>query len=506
MEQLHLYNTIHRKKEPFEALNPPFVGMYVCGPTVYSETHVGHARPAVIFDVLNRYLRHLDYKVRFVRNVTDVGHLESDSDDGEDKMLKKAKVMQMEPMQVAQYYLNMYHDDMDALGCLRPDIEPHASGHIPEQIEHIEKLIANGYAYEVEGSVYFDTGAYDKDFGYGKLSGRDMDELHSNTRTLEGQAAKKRSQDFALWKFAKPSHIMRWNSPWGEGFPGWHLECTVMSTKYLGTKYDIHGGGLDLVFPHHEAEIAQSNAGIGDPCSHDLDEANYWVHNNMITVDGVKMARSKGNFISLAQLFSGDHERLSKGYDPMVVRFYILQSHYRSITDFSDAALRGSEIAFNKLSDALHRMDAIDPEQYKGVHVNESFETNLKNFEKDALFLMNDDLNTCRAIARMYEALPVVNEISNKKHEPFPVNPETFAAFRTSFSLIFKDILGLIPAEKKEINDEKMADVMELVIQLRKQARADKNWGMADTIRDELGRMKIKLKDTPTGTEWYAEE
>ncbi len=505
METLHLYNTLNRKKEEFKPLNPPFVGLYVCGPTVYSETHLGHARPAVIFDILNRYLRHLEYNVRFVRNVTDVGHLENDSDDGEDKMLKKAKIMQMEPMQVAQFYLNAYHDDMNALNCIRPDIEPTASGHIPEQIEHIEKLIRNGYAYEVSGSVYFDTEAYDKVFGYGKLSGRQMDELLANSRTLEGQEAKKRPQDFALWKFAKPTHIMRWNSPWGEGFPGWHLECTVMSTKYLGAKYDIHGGGIDLVFPHHEAEIAQSNAGIGDPHSHDLDEANFWVHNNMITVDGVKMARSKGNFISLAQLFAGEHDRLSKAYDPMVVRFYILQSHYRSITDFSDAALKGSEIAFNKLSDALHRLEAINPSDYPGIHVNQEFEENLKTFDADAHFLMNDDLNSCRVIARMFEVMSVINEMDSKKHEPFPANPETFEAFRTSFLLFFKDILGLIPAAKVDLGDSKMAEVMEMLIGMRKQAREDKNWALADTIRDELTKIEIKLKDTPTGTDWYVE-
>ena len=505
METLHLYNTLNRKKEEFKPINPPFVGLYVCGPTVYSETHLGHARPAVIFDVLNRYLRHLDYKVRFVRNVTDVGHLENDSDDGDDKLLKKAKVMQMEPMQVAQFFLNAYHDDMDALNCIRPDIEPRATGHIPEQIEMVEKLMENGYAYEVDGSVYFDTEAYDKDFGYGRLSGRQMDELLANSRTLEGQEAKRRPQDFALWKFAKPTHIMRWNSPWGEGFPGWHLECTVMSTKYLGTKYDIHGGGIDLVFPHHEAEIAQSNGCIGDPHSHDLNEANYWIHNNMITVDGVKMARSKGNFISLTQLFAGDHDRLSKGYDPMVVRFYILQSHYRSITDFSDAALKGSETAFNKLSDALHRLEQIEPANYPGVNVNEEFENNLKTFDADSHALMNDDLNSCRVIARMFEVMSVINEMDTKKHEPFPASPETFTAFRSSFVTFFKDILGLEPAEQADMGDSKMAEVMEMLIAMRKQARADKNWALADAIRDQLGKIEIKLKDTPSGTEWYVE-
>lgn len=506
METLHLYNTINRQKEEFKALNPPFVGLYVCGPTVYSETHLGHARPAVVFDVLNRYLRHLGNRVRFVRNVTDVGHLESDSDDGEDKMLKKAKVMQMEPMEVAQHYLNLYHDDMDALNCLRPDIEPRASGHIPEQIELVEQLIKNGYAYEVDGSVYFDTEAYNKDFNYGKLSGRDMDDLLSNTRTLEGQEEKKRPQDFALWKSAPPKHIMRWNSPWGEGFPGWHLECTVMSSKYLGTKYDIHGGGLDLIFPHHEAEIAQSNGCNGDPHSHELDEANFWLHNNMITVDGVKMARSKGNFISLASAFDGSHERLSQAYSPIVVRFYILQSQYRSIVDFSDASLLAAETAYLKLSEAYHRLQDIDPANYDGLKLNEAFEENLKSFDKDVHSLLNDDINTPRVVARFFEAVPVINEMVSKKHLPFPVNPETFAAFRTDFNTFFVEVLGLVPAENKAQEDGKMDDVMQLMIALRKQARTDKNWALADQLRDGLAAISIKLKDTPSGTEWYVED
>lgn len=505
MEKLHLYNTISRQKEEFKALNPPFVGLYVCGPTVYSETHLGHARPAVIFDVLNRYLKYHDYKVRFVRNITDVGHLESDSDDGEDKMLKKARVMQKEPMEVAQHYLNMYHDDMDALNCLRPDIEPRASGHIPEQIELVESLIANGYAYEVDGSVYFDTESYDKDFGYGKLSGRKMEDLLAETRTLEGQKQKRRPQDFALWKSAPEKHIMRWKSPWGDGYPGWHLECTVMSTKYLGTKYDIHGGGLDLVFPHHEAEIAQSNGCIGDPHSHELDEANFWIHNNMITVDQVKMARSKGNFISLASAFTGEHERLSKAYTPIVIRFYILMSHYRSIVDFSDAALLGSETAFLKLSEGIHRLNALDPDAFKGIQVNEDFENNFSTFRVEAEAFMNDDLNTCRAIARMFEALPVINEIDANKHQPLPVSKETFLAFKESFNVFFKDILGLVPEEKSDAGDGKISEVMELIIAMRKQARSDKNWALADQIRDGLGSINIKIKDTPSGTEWYVE-
>lgn len=506
MEKLHLYNTLTRSKEEFKALNPPFVGMYVCGPTVYSETHLGHSRPAVVFDLLNRYLRHLGYRVRFVRNVTDVGHLESDSDDGEDKMLKKARVMQKEPMEVAQFYLNSYHDDMDALNCLRPDIEPRASGHIIEQIELVEALIKNGYAYEVDGSVYFDTESYDKDFGYGALSGRKMEDLLAETRTLEGQKQKRRPQDFALWKKAPEKHIMRWNSPWGDGFPGWHLECTVMSTKYLGQKYDIHGGGLDLVFPHHEAEIAQSNGCIGDPHSHDLNEANFWIHNNMITVDHVKMARSKNNFISLKSAFEGTHEKLSKAYSPIVIRFYILQSHYRSIVDFSDAALHGTEVAFKKLSELYHRLEEIDPAEFKGTEINPDFESNLATFEAQSLSHLNDDLNSCRAIARMFEAMPVVNEIYNHRHKPLSVNPETFQQFKSFFKTLFSDILGLVPFDQPKVDSEKLNGVMDMVISLRKKVRAEKNWPLADQIRDHLSELNIKLKDTPTGTEWYVED
>ncbi|MEM7036090.1 MAG: cysteine--tRNA ligase [Bacteroidota bacterium] len=507
MEHLHLYNTIARKKEKFEPLNPPFVGMYVCGPTVYSESHLGHARPAVVFDVLNRYMRHMDYDVRFVRNVTDVGHLENDEDDtGEDKMLKKARAMKMEPMQVAQYYLNMYHDDMDALNCLRPDIEPLASGHIPEQIEHVETLIKNGYAYEAQGNVYFDTERYDADFGYGKLSNRKMEDLRDNTRDeLVGGDTKKRQTDFALWKKADPNHIMRWKSPWSEGYPGWHLECTVMSTKYLGTKYDIHGGGMDLVFPHHEAEIAQSNGAINDPCSHQLDEAKYWVHNNMITIDGVKMARRAGNFISLQQAFSGDHPRLSKAYSPIVVRFSILRSHYRSVTDFSDESLQASESGFQRISDAWHRLQALDPESFNAVEVNADHEKNLANFRAEAFGFINDDLNTPRAVARMYDAISVINEIDANKHKPFPVEKATWAAFKTAFNDLFTEVLGLVPVEAADAGDGHTEDLMQVLIRLRAAARKDKNWGMADMIRDELGSLNIKLKDTPLGTEWYVE-
>jgi cysteinyl-tRNA synthetase len=506
MEDLHLQNTLTRKKEKFEPLNPPFVGMYVCGPTVYSESHLGHGRSAVIFDILFRYLNYLEYEVRFVRNVTDVGHLENEEDDsGEDKMLKKARAMNLEPMEVAQKYYNMYRDDMDKLNCLRPSIEPLASGHIPDQIEMVEQLIENGYAYECNGNVYFDTLAYDKVFGYGKLSGRNMEELLAGSRELEGQDGKRSASDFALWKKASEGHIMRWNSPWSVGFPGWHLECTVMSTKYLGKKYDIHGGGLDLQFPHHEAEICQSNGCINDPHSHELDEAKYWVHHNMITIDGTKMSKSKGNFISLEQLWTGDHPRLSQAYDPRVVRFNILQAHYSSVSDFSDKNLKASETAFQRLSDSWHRLQALDPEKFPGVELNEAFEKNLASFEKEARGFMNDDLNTARTLARMFDATTPINYADANKTKPFPVDPETFAAFRKSFNAFFTDVLGLIPMEQGESGGALTESLMQMLIGMRQTARKDKNFALADTIRDSLAAIDVKLKDTPAGTEWYVE-
>ncbi|MEM1000606.1 MAG: cysteine--tRNA ligase [Bacteroidota bacterium] len=506
MEHLHLQNTLTRQKEKFEPINPPFVGLYVCGPTVYSESHLGHGRSAVIFDILYRYLRFLDYRVRFVRNVTDVGHLEDDEAEiGDDKMMKKARAMNLEPMEVAQKYLNLYHDDLARLNCLRPNIEPLASGHIPEQIEMVEKLIENGYAYECQGNVFFDTLAYDKVFGYGKLSGRNMEELLAGSRELEGQEGKRSPSDFALWKKAPDGHLMRWKSPWSVGFPGWHLECTVMSTKYLGTKYDIHGGGLDLQFPHHEAEICQSNGCINDPHSHLLDEAKYWIHHNMITIDGTKMSKSKGNFISMEQLWTGEHPRLSQAYAPAVIRFNILQSHYSSVSDFSDKALKASETAFHRLSDAYHRLQVIDPGAYSSVMVNEEYEENLATFDRDARSFMNDDLNTARALARMFDAIAPINYADANKTKPFPVNPETFLVFRDHFNAFFTEVLGLVPLDPAESGGALTDSLMQMVIGLRQAARKEKNFAMADMIRDSLAAIDIKLKDTPAGTEWYVE-
>ena len=362
-QPFYIYNTLTRKKEEFKPLNPPYVGMYVCGPTVYGDAHLGHARPAITFDVLFRYLRHLGYKVRYVRNITDVGHLENDADEGEDKVAKKARLESLEPMEVVQYYLNRYHKAMEALNVLPPSIEPHASGHIIEQIEYIKKIIEAGYAYVSNGSVYFDVVKYNKDHHYGKLSGRNIDDLLNTTRELDGQSEKHNSFDFALWKKASPEHIMRWPSPWSDGFPGWHLECSTMSTKYLGEEFDIHGGGMDLLFPHHECEIAQSVAAQGHETVH------YWMHNNMITINGQKMGKSLGNFITLDEFFSGNHKLLQQPYSPMTIRFFILQAHYRSTVDFSNEALQASEKALQRMLEGWDNLSKIEPAEVSTVDV-----------------------------------------------------------------------------------------------------------------------------------------
>lgn len=505
MENLHVYNTLTKQKEAFKAINPPHVGMYVCGPTVYGEPHLGHSRSAISFDTVFRYLKYLSYKVRYVRNITDVGHLENDADEGEDKIAKKARLEQLEPMEIAQYYTNMYHHAMDTLHCLRPSIEPCATGHIPEQIAFIERILANGFGYEVNGSVYFDVPKYAATFNYGHLSGRKLEDMFTETRDgLEGLDEKRHPADFALWKKASPEHIMRWESPWSIGFPGWHLECTVMSTRYLGDKYDIHGGGMDLVFPHHEDEIAQSNAAIGDPHSHDLNEANYWLHNNMITLKGEKMSKSKGNFITLNEFFTGKHELLEQAYSPMVVRFFMLQAHYRSPIDFSNTALQAAEKALKKLNDAYNRLQELvattcgepEPEIVK----------NLSTFRRDCELNMNDDFNTARVIARMFEVTPVINEMHRNRNKSLPVDADTFADFKSAYNTFFTEILGIRPDSEGGQAEGIAEGLMDLVIELRKQARTDKNWSIADKIRDDLSKMKIKLNDTPEGTEWYVED
>ena len=392
---LSLYNSLHRIKQPFEPIHEGHVGMYVCGPTVYGDAHLGHARAAITFDTLFRYLKHLGYKVRYVRNITDVGHLEHDADEGEDKIQKKARIEELEPMEVVQLYLNRYHDDMKRLNVLPPSIEPHASGHIIEQIEYIKKILDAGYAYESNGSVYFDVPKYNQDHPYGKLSGRNIEDMISATRELDGQEEKHSSLDFALWKKASPEHIMHWPSPWSEGFPGWHLECSTMGEKYLGETFDIHGGGLDLLFPHHECEIAQSVAAQGH------DAVKYWVHNNMITIKGQKMGKSYNNFITLEQFFNGDHELLSRAWSPMVIRFFILQAHYRSTLDFSEEALEASEKALQKLVDTYRRLNTLLPSEKSTVEV--------PDYLTLAYEAMDDDMNTPVVISHLFDASKIIN-------------------------------------------------------------------------------------------------
>jgi cysteinyl-tRNA synthetase len=487
MQDLNLYNTLSRKKEVFKPLTEGRVGMYVCGPTVYGDAHLGHARPGITFDVVFRYMQHLGYKTRYVRNITDVGHLVNDADEGEDKIAKKARLDQLEPMEVVAHYTRSYHKDMAMLNTLPPSIEPTATGHIIEQIQMIEKILANGYAYEVEGNVYFDVVKYNTDHEYGKLSGRNIDDMISNTRDLEGQSEKRNSVDFALWKKASPEHIMRWPSPWSEGFPGWHLECSAMSTKYLGTRFDIHGGGMDLVFPHHEAEIAQS-------CASDGHEAvNYWMHNNMITINGQKMGKSLGNFITLSEFFSGEHDKLEQAYNPMTIRFFILQAHYRSTVDFSNEALLAAEKGMNKLMVALDTLE--------GLAVSESSTVNVEEFKTKFYSAINDDFNTPILVAHLFDAVKQINSIAAGKGSIDKASKEAFTELMNEFCF---DILGLkkVAAETQDgLTDE----VMDVVLGLRKIAKENKDWTTADFIRDELGKLNITVKDSKDGASWEKE-
>jgi cysteinyl-tRNA synthetase len=482
--KLQVYNTLSRKKEIFEPINAPHVGMYVCGPTVYGDPHLGHARPAVTFDILFRYLQDQGYKVRYVRNITDVGHLENDADEGEDKIAKKARLEQLEPMEVVQYYTNRYHDYMRSLNITPPSIEPHASGHIIEQIELVKKIIDNGYAYESQGSVYFDIEKYSKDYPYGELSGRKVEEMLETTRELAGQQEKRNSADFALWKKASPEHIMRWPSEWSDGFPGWHMECSAMGKKYLGESFDIHGGGLDLQFPHHESEIAQSKAANGK------EPVKYWMHNNMITINGQKMGKSLGNFITLEEFFNGTHEKLDQAYTPMTIRFFMLQAHYRSTVDFSNEALQAAEKGYKKLMTAQKTLDKLSAGAESSYNVEE-----LKQKCFDA---MNDDLNTPILIAHLFEAVKLINSINDKKASLIQADLDELKSF---FNRFIFDILGLT-AEEENQNNEKLEDVMELVLNIRKQAKQNKDWGTADLIRDSLAELKIQVKDTKDGAIW----
>lgn len=486
--KLVVYNTLSRKKEEFEPLNPPFVGMYVCGPTVYGDAHLGHARAALTFDTVFRFLRFLGYKVRYVRNITDVGHLENDSDAGEDKIAKKARLEQLEPMEVAQYYTKRYLDAMDAMNVLRPSIQPTATGHIMEQIDIVKILLEKGYAYESNGSVYFDVNKYNNDtHKYGILSNRVIDEMIANTRELDGQSEKRNPADFALWKKASPEHIMRWASPWSVGFPGWHLECTAMSRKYLGERFDIHGGGLDLLFPHHESEIAQS------VCAFGCEPAKYWLHNNMITIGGQKMGKSLGNFITLNEFFEGKHPKLDKAYSPMTIRFFVLQAHYRSTLDFSNEALSAAEKGMKKLFEAQKNIDALPTSDKSSMDFSALFDKCIE--------AMCDDFNTPMVIAHLFEVTRLINLVADKKET---VTEADKKALKENFAIVFNDILGM----KNEQADNSMHIVdslMQVILSLRKEARANKDWAKSDMIRDELAKAGIVIKDGKDGASWTME-
>ena len=491
MEQkLIIYNTLSRKKEEFKPVTPGRVGMYVCGPTVYGDAHLGHARPAITFDLLFRYLQHIGYKVRYVRNITDVGHLEHDADEGEDKIAKKARLEELEPMEVAQYYTNRFHDAMAALNVLPPSIEPHATGHIIEQIQLVEEILKNGYAYESQGSVYFDVEKYNRTHHYGKLSGRNLEDVINNSRELDGVGEKHNQVDFALWKCAQPQHIMRWPSPWSSGFPGWHCECTAMGRKYLGNHFDIHGGGMDLVFPHHECEIAQAVASQGS------DMVKYWMHNNMITINGQKMGKSLNNFITLSQFFTGEHESLTQAYSPMTIRFFILQAHYRSTVDFSNEALQASEKGLARLMEGWKNLGRITPSE-GGNAVEMSYVEELRQKCYDA---MNDDLNSPIVISHLFDACRVINTVLDKKAT---LSAPVLEALASVFHTFAFDILGL----KEETGggsgrEEAFGKVVDMLLEQRRIAKANKDWATSDKIRDELAALGFEVKDTKDGFSW----
>ena len=482
--KIQIYNTLTRKKEIFNPIVENHVGMYVCGPTVYGDPHLGHARPSITFDVVFRYLKHSDYKVRYVRNITDAGHLENDADEGEDKIAKKARLEQLEPMEIVQFYTISYHKAMDALNCLPPSIEPRATGHIIEQIEMVQKILKNGFAYEVNSSVYLDVNKYNESYPYGTLSGRNIEDTLEGTRALDGQSEKKSSVDFAIWKKANPEHIMRWDSPWGEGFPGWHMECSAMSEKYLGKTFDIHGGGIDLVFPHHEAEIAQSNA-----CNN-CNPVNYWMHNNMITVDGKKMGKSLGNFINLEEFFNGTHAKLDRAYSPMTIRFFILQAQYRSTVDFGNEALQAAEKGFTKLMNAMETLENLKNSDSSTYDINE--------LEKNCYAAMDDDFNTPILIAHLFDGVRIINSVKDGKES---LTASDLSKMQKLFSDFVTDILGLISPKESGGNDL-TEEVMELVLKLRGNAKKNKDFSTADLIRDELDKAGIQIKDSREGSSW----
>ena len=484
IRKLKIYNTLTKEKEPFKPIVKNHVGMYVCGPTVYGDPHLGHARPAIVFDIIFRYFTHIGFKIRYVRNITDVGHLENDADDGEDKISKKAKSEKLEPMEVAQFYTEKYHESLRKLNCLSPSVEPRATGHIIEQIEMIEKIIENGLAYVVSGSVYMNVKKYAEKYNYGVLSGRKIEDNIDGTRELESQKEKKHPADFALWKKASNRHIMKWDSPWGLGFPGWHIECSAMSKKYLGKHFDIHGGGIDLLFPHHEAEICQSYA--ADLCR----PANYWVHNNLITIEGQKMGKSLNNFINLQEFFSGKHIKLERSYHPMTIRFFILQAHYRGTIDFSNKALQASEKGLAKLMKAKNVLNSLTPSK-KSTY-------NVSDLEDKCYAAMDDDFNTPILIAHLFDGVKIINSTKDGKASLCSSDLKKLKALFDSF---VTDILGLV-SEKSNSRSEMTNEVMMLILKLRENAKSSKDFATADLIRNELNKLNIQINDGRDGSSW----
>lgn len=496
MSDLHIYNSYTRQKEKFEPITTGHVGLYVCGPTVSGESHLGHARPYITFDILNRYLQHLGYKVRYVRNITDAGHFEEEGRAAEDKVAEKAQIEKLEPMELVHKYTSMFHWGMRLFNNLEPAIEPTATGHIIEQISMIEKIIEEGYAYKKNGSVYFDVKKYAEKYPYGKLSGRILDDLLETTRELDGQEEKRNKVDFALWKSAPPQHIMRWKSPWGEGFPGWHIECSAMSKKYLGETFDIHGGGMDLQFPHHESEIAQSTIAHGHA------PAKYWMHNNMITINGKKMGKSYNNVIKLTELFSGNHPMLEQSYHPMVVRFYILQTHYRSTLDFSNEALQASEKAFRRLWDAYEVLKQLPITNTKAQ--DKELDAKVTNWCTACAEFMNDDLNTAKVIANLFELAPVINGIKGGQINTKALSTTTMQLLNKTFKEYLEDIFGMQPLQAEQ--SDKLDKVLTLLIEIRKDARTRKDWATSDQIRDRLATAGVLLKDEKDGNISYTIE
>jgi cysteinyl-tRNA synthetase len=493
-EGLVVYNSLIRKKEAFVPINPPLVGMYVCGPTVYGEAHLGHARGAITFDIIFRYLRFLEYKVRYVRNITDVGHLEMDADEGEDKIAKKARLEMLEPMEVAKFYTANYHEVMNKLNVLSPSIEPQASGHIPEQIEMIEGILKNGFAYESQGSVYFDVENYAQKHNYGVLSGRNIEDQQTGNRILEGQDSKKSPLDFALWKKASPEHIMRWNSPWSEGFPGWHLECSAMSSKYLGNHFDIHGGGMDLLFPHHECEVAQSVA-----CHHET-PAKYWLHNNMITINGQKMGKSLGNFITMNELFTGDHELLEQAYSPMTIRFFILQAHYRSTLDFSNEALKAAQKGLRKILNGLRILKKMELPLAE-VPKNKELSKELLDLSDACFKGMQDDFNTAISVASLFNLLKKINSFYTKAIDLNTIELDSFNRMKQVYISLVEDVLGL--AEEESSSSETFREGL---LQFYKEAKEAKQYDKVDAIRALFKREGLVIKDMKHGIDWAYEE